>query len=385
MRDDPRKAAEAFIDKVIVPRRAAAKIDVEGIRERAAMDRKDLELAKRALKDSGIDLERFDELAAERAKERRKWLDDERRRAVDRSAAVADRLNDLVPIVLPLDPVETVIDEVTFIRGFAGQGRVVDSNVGPGDNWATYRLDSDVDDESLPGRLSFFTLWRNPQSTPTVLMARPNLKVNAHLSCSADASWFGSWLGGDTAQARGTVRARTTVWNMDSSVSAIVHDEVLETAVARGHFWGDDSSRSIAFNEILSGSGVAIAPDAYSLIEVELVTEWQTLTGNVVLDAESGSHRIDVPQIILTENRPPAPPPISLTAGVDTATTPPTVTLIWTGANGTFVDIYQDGVRLGDTENDGTWSFPVNPGTHTFRVCEKLSNVCSMDVTVTVP
>jgi len=356
------------------------------MREREALDRKDIELAKRALKESGIDVERFDKLAAERAKERRGRLDGERRRAVDGSAAIADRLKDLVPIVLPLDPVETVIDQVTFIRGFAGQGRLVDWNVGPGDNWATYRLDSDDDsnDPSLPGRLSFFLLWRNPQSTPTVLMAKPNLKVNAHLSCDADGNGVGSWFG-VTSQARATVRARTTVWNMDSTISSIVHDEVLGTAVARGNFWGDDSSRSIAFNEILSASGVAIAPDAYSLIEVEVLTEWQALHGSAVFDAESGTHRIDVPQIILTENRPPAPPPISVTAGVDTATTPATVTLIWTGANGTFVDIYQNGVRLGDTENDGTWSFPINAGTHTFRVCEKLSTVCSMEVTVTVP
>ena len=384
MLTDQRKAAEAFIDKVVAPARVTRSSDPEAARARAELAKEDLKLAKRELVEGGFDPERLDKLAAERSKAHKKLADEGRRRAVDASAAAADRLRGLVPIILPIDPVDTVIDEVTFIRGFAGQGRVIDSNIGPSDNWARYRLESSTDSPDLPGRLSFFILWQNRQNTSTILMARPNLVVNAHLSCDADWNGVGSWFG-FTSQAQATVRARTTVWNMDSSINSIVHDQVLGTAVARGNFWGDDSSESIAFNEILEASGVAIAPQAYSLIEVELVTEWQALSASVVLDAEGGSHRVDVPQIVLTEIRPPEPPPISVTAGVDTATSPATVTLIFTGATGALVDIYQDGVKLGDTENDGTWSRQLGPGTYVFRVCEKLSSVCSTDVTVVVP
>jgi hypothetical protein len=49
-----------------------------------------------------------------------------------------------------------------------------------------------------------------------------------------------------------------------------------------------------------------------------------------------------------------------------------------------LVDIYQNGVRLGDTDNDGVWSNQIAPGTYSFRVCERLSSVCSAEVSVTV-
>jgi hypothetical protein len=385
MHTDKREAAEAFIEKVIVPRRATRSSDPEASRARAELDCKDLELAKRELVAMGLDPERLDKLAAERSKARKKLAGDARRRAVDASAAVADRLKGLVPVILPADPVDTVIDEVTFIRGFAGQGRRGEWNIGPSDNWAKYRLESDTDDSTLPGRLSFFLLWQNRKDSSIVLMARPNLVVNAHISCEADANGTGSWFSGVTSQARATVRARTTVWNMDSSISSIVNDQVLGLAVARGNFWGDDSSESIAFNEILPASGISIAPQAWSLIEVELVTEWQRLHGSVVVDAEAGSRRIAVPQIVLTEIRPTEPTPtISLSASVSYATTPATVTLKWTGATAATVDIYVNGALYGTSANDGQEMITRDLGIHTFHVCNAGSAVCSMDVSVTV-
>ncbi len=385
MHADKRKEAEAFIDKVIVPRRAVPSSDPEAARARDELDRKDLELARRELVAAGLDTERLDKLAADRSKDRKKLAEDTRRRAVDASAVAADRLKDLVPVILPIDPVDTVIDEVTFIRGYAGQGRRGEWNIGPSDNWAKYRLDSGTDDPTLPGRLSFFLLWQNRQDNSIVLMARPNLVVNAHISCEADGNGTGSWFG-ITSQARATVRARTTVWNMDSSISSIVHDEVLGVGVARGNFWGDDSNQSITFNEVLPASGVSIAPQAWSLIEVELVTEWQRLHGSVTVDAEAGSRRIAVPQIVLTEVGPPEPPPtpISLQASVSYGSTGATVQLSWTGATASSVDIYINGVLYGTSANDGQESIPRAPGNYVFRVCNPGSAVCSTDVNVTV-
>ena len=52
-----------------------------------------------------------------------------------------------------------------------------------------------------------------------------------------------------------------------SSISAIVHDQVLATAGVSGDFFGDDSSKSIEFNELLPASGVAVPPQAFMLIE----------------------------------------------------------------------------------------------------------------------
>ena len=132
---------------------------------------------------------------------------------------------------------------------------------------------------------------------------------------------------------------------------------------------------------------VVVAPNAFSLIEVEIRTDYKGI-GHTVFDAKDGSRRVAVPQIILTQIQvaePPAPPPISLTAGVDVGVAPPRVTLLFSGATGALVDIYQNGVKLGDTENDGAWSIAPGPGTYTYRVCETQSSVCSREVTVTVP
>jgi hypothetical protein len=380
---DKREAAEAFIEKVIAPRRAPRSPDPNEAKARAELAREELELAKRGLAEAGLKTERLDKLAAERSKAHKKLAEDTRRKAVDASAAAWGRLKDLAPVIFPLEPLETVIDQVTFIRSFLGQGLVVDSNIGPSDNWARYKLESTSDSFDGIGRLSFFTLWQNKQSTPTILTARPNLVVNAHLSCDAEWNGVASWFGFNS-EARASVRARTTVWSMDSSISSIVHDQVLATAGVSGDFFGDDSSKSIEFNELLPATGVTVPAQAFMLIEVEILTEWHAHGGSVELDAESGSHRVDVPHLVISEIRTPPPPPISLTAGVDYATSPATVTLIFTGATGALVDIYQDGVRLGDTDNDGVWSRQLAPGTYVFRVCETQSSVCSTDVSVTV-
>jgi hypothetical protein len=384
-RTDPRKAAEDFIEKVIVPRRQARRKDPETARARAELAREEAELAKREMAAAGFDLDRLQKLAAESSEKRKKLAEDSRRRAVDASAEVSRHLADIAPVILPIEPLDTVIDQVTFIRSFLGQGTVLESNIAPSDNWARYRLDSSVDDGSLPGRLSFFTIWQNKRNSPTLVMARPNLVINAHLGCDAGGSGL---FGGTPELAEATVRVRTTVWGMDSSVSSIVYDREVGYARAYSNWiFGDYDSDSIEFNELLLAAGVAIPAQAYSLVEVELLTEWKGI-GSVVLDAEGGSHRVDVPQIVLTELQtpepPPPPPPISLTAGVDYDTSPATVTLIFTGATGALVDIFQDGVRLGDTTNDGTWTRQLPPGTYQFRVCERLSSVCSTDVTVTV-
>lgn len=388
MHTDTRGEIEAFIEKVIAPARAARPADPEAARAKAELAREDLQLAKRELVESGLDPERLDKLAAERSKGRKTLADEARRKTVDASAAAALRLADLLAVYLPAEPLETVIDEVHVIRSFIGQGTVSMSNIGPSDNWAQYRLEASSDGitETGTGRLSFFTIWQNKQNTSTIVMARPNFVVNAHLSC--DASWNGvaAWFISDS-EARATVRARTTVWSMASNVSSIVHDQVLGGSGAHGEFFGDDNSASIEFSQLLPASGVAVPPQAYILIEVELLTDWVVSGGSVTLDAKDGAHRVDLPYIVLTEIRtpePPPPPPIALTAGVDTSTSPATVTLLFSGASGALVDIYQDGVRLGDTENDGAWSIQRSPGTYVFRVCERLSSVCSTEVSVTV-
>ena len=298
--DDPGKAAEAFIDKVVTPRRQPPARDRETAHARAELARENRKLALHELEASGLSHERLSALARERSKARRKLAEDAHRRAVEASAEAARRLGQW-PIILPAEPMNIVLDQVTFIRSFLDQGLVLDSNIAPGDNWARYKLDASADaiEESGTGRLSFFTLWQNPRNKGVILQVTPSLIVNAHLSTGADWGGVASWFFPDS-EARATVRARTTVWRMDSSISSIVADQNLGSAGASGGFFGDDNDTTIEFSDLLAGSGVQVQVQQYVLIEVELLTEWTALDGEIHLDAQSGSFKVSVPQLNLT-------------------------------------------------------------------------------------
>jgi hypothetical protein len=383
---DPRKAAEAFIEKVVVPARTGRRPDSRQQAARAKLAQEQKKLAHGELAAGGLDPKRLDKFAAERAKAGSKLAEDARNQAVKASAAAASRLKGLVPIILPLEPMQTVIDTVTFIRTFADQGRILDSNVGPSENWARYRLDSTSDAWTGTGRLSFFTLWQNPLSVAAIVIAQPNLVVNANLSCNGDWSGVAAWFGMSSV-AHGKVGLRTTVWGMDSSVHPIVQQQDLAEVGVDGGFFGGDSSQGMELNLLLSTTGVFVPANAYVLIEVEVLTDWSANSdASVTLDAESGSHRIDLPQLVLTVTpAEPLPPPISLSVTVSYASTPAAVTLNWSGATTSSVDIYRNGVLVGTVQNSGNRSSPTNPGTYSFHVCEAGStSVCSNQVTVTV-
>lgn len=294
---------EAFIEKNIASARPFPSSDAEARRARAEADRGDAELARKHLSAGGLDLERLDTLARERADARRARADEQRRRAVEGSTAVDQWLTGLTP-VLPVEPESTnvIIDRVTFIRSFADAGVVTDSHIGSLDNWARYRLqpDSGGFPRDGTGRLSFFVLWQNPRADAIVASVGPRVVVNAHLS--VDASWNGvaAWFIGGS-EARATVRARTTVWAMwDASVQAIVSDVILGSAGATGGFFGGDDSTSIAVNQFVPGAGFFVPAQGFVLIEVTLLTEYSQASGSIDLDAASGAFQVAVPHLIVT-------------------------------------------------------------------------------------
>jgi hypothetical protein len=186
--------------------------------------------------------------------------------------------------------------------------------------------------------------------------------------------------------ASGKVRLQTTVWGMDSSVSSIVQQQDLAEIGVDGGFFGGDDSQSIEFSALLPATGVVVPAGAYSLIEVEVLTDWSANGGaSVTLDAESGSHRVDLPQLLLTVNpTEPLPPPITVTASVSYSTSPATVTIEWTNATTTQVDIFENGALLRTTANDGLATVGRGPGTYAYHVCNAGSSFCSTDVSVTV-
>jgi hypothetical protein len=60
------------------------------------------------------------------------------------------------------------------------------------------------------------------------------------------------------------------------------------------------------------------------------------------------------------------------------------MTLDWTGAGGTTVDIYRNGVFLTNTPNDGHYVNSrgfTGPATYVYRVCQAGISVCSNSAT----
>ena len=60
--------------------------------------------------------------------------------------------------------------------------------------------------------------------------------------------------------------------------------------------------------------------------------------------------------------------------------------LTWSGASGTFVDVYRNGVSISTTSNDGAYTDPINNkgvGSYIYRVCNAGTTTCSNTVTVT--
>ena len=381
MKDDARQRAEQFIDQVIAPLREAT----ERGRERPSLA-EDRAQIRGALEASPFDIAKLDALAAERSKIRAARAEEERRRALSEAADIGRRLAEIGPFLFPADPSDTVIEEVTFIRSFAGQGAVLDSNIAPRDNWARYRLTSDSNLWDGTGRLSFFTLWQNPLDANAFVAPQPHVTVNAHLA--ADAAWSGvaAWFDLNN-EARATCSLRTTIWGMNVSQQSVVDETELGSVSASSGFLGDDASLTLAFNDILPASGVIVGPKQYILIEVELVTDWHADgDASVTLDAESGARLVSLSRIVIPGVAAPVPQPGQITL---TVTSVPgqfggDVTLTWTGANGVTVDIYRNGAKVAETANDGSWSELVAFGTYSYRVCDAGTARCSIDVSVTV-
>ena len=181
-------------------------------RAREKTNRRNAKLARKALK-NGFDIDRLDALARDYADERRARLADGRRRAIKGPTKLWKQLTGLPAILLdPPDAMSVTVDSVTFIRSFAGAGAVADSHVGSSDNWARYRLEvsGGAVTSSGTGRLSFFTVWRNPKNKRITAAVGVQLVANMHLSVDAEWNGVAAWFIGGS-EARATVHARITV------------------------------------------------------------------------------------------------------------------------------------------------------------------------------
>jgi len=78
----------------------------------------------------------------------------------------------------------------------------------------------------------------------------------------------------------------------------------------------------------------------------------------------------------------PSAPAITLTATVVTNRKGPKVDLRWSGANGSKVELYRNGVKVATVKNSGRATDTPGVGTFTYKVCELGGSVCSNEATV---
>ena len=90
--------------------------------------------------------------------------------------------------------------------------------------------------------------------------------------------------------------------------------------------------------------------------------------------------------VAITLAPPPPPPPIALTVTGRTDATKQYMTLKWSGASGTTVDVYRNGPLLLNTPNDGLYTNSrtfLGAITYTYKVCQAGTSTCSNEASVT--
>jgi PKD repeat protein len=101
----------------------------------------------------------------------------------------------------------------------------------------------------------------------------------------------------------------------------------------------------------------------------------------IVTDDDGGTNQSSA---TVTVTAPP-PPTIALSVTGRTDATKQYMTLRWTGASGSTVDVYRNGPYLTNTANDGIYTNSrnfVGPASYTYKVCQAGSSICSNTATV---
>ncbi len=122
-----------------------------------------------------------------------------------------------------------------------------------------------------------------------------------------------------------------------------------------------------------------------------------TSTSGIVVNVAGSPNRLLYTGDLTGAPPPPAPPPstppptttppaITTTVSVRYALTgKPIVTVQWSGATSSSVDIYRNGSKIITTPNDGVWSErPTTNGTYKYKVCNSGSSACSPEASLQI-
>jgi hypothetical protein len=300
-----RRAARALIDRM---GKRHALMDARDPRaERALADHAHAErlvqqeMAGRMFGDAG----RLQKLAARHDARLTAAMEGADARAVAGSAALVRTLDTLRPRpALPLDPETLLVEQMLFIRSFAGQGTVIDSRIGPQDNFARYLLampPRPLIQVSSTGRLSFFALWRNPKQRTVTAKVDAAVQLSARVSAAIDATY--SVFFSPAPRAHAALRLRTTVSSLDRSTEAVIAERDLDKVEVQAGFFSQWSARTVTFADLLPGGSVLVRARQFLLIELSLLTDWYAsafYNARIKVDAQSGSFGMLVPYLQVT-------------------------------------------------------------------------------------
>jgi hypothetical protein len=85
------------------------------------------------------------------------------------------------------------------------------------------------------------------------------------------------------------------------------------------------------------------------------------------------------------QSDPPPPPTITLTLSTSRTWSARLVTLRWTGAPGSVIDIYRNGSRIAVVSNSGSYTDRFSTrtsGTFTYKVCAGGTQICSRESSI---
>jgi hypothetical protein len=131
------------------------------------------------------------------------------------------------------------------------------------------------------------------------------------------------------------------------------------------------------------GSGVANGTTSWAIASIPLVNGTNVITV-IALDA-AGNTGIDTLTVVYSGTT-TTPSPSTVILSVGEAARQRTARLSWTGASWSSVDVYRNGVRVMNTDNDGSTADRVDrAGTYSYRICAPGStSACSNTASVTI-
>jgi hypothetical protein len=242
-----------------------------------------------------------EEIQAQRAKAMRQYLDQSKRVAAERAAAlhgIRGLVDDTAPEPDGIAPEIEPSLPVYFIRTSPG-GSLHDQQIADGDTWAKWdcTVTTDAIRTTTTETLSFFFLWQNPRKRSVRANITSGLSMWGHGQASADGHGFPASLFFPDSRVDVAVRTRLTIWPLwlPNTAQPFQTMDVASCGASGGSF-SHSQGVGIATNAALQTIEYFVPREAYLLIETSVVADISCLGGTGEVDfASADALRVDFP------------------------------------------------------------------------------------------